>query len=64
MRQTLQQAQRKQQDAITNVRPVVPLTPTELRAWRRWFPDAKTFDVLLMRKRNGGRLHCVMGGEE
>jgi len=40
----------------------VPLSATELRAWRCWFPQASTFDVLLMRKRNGGRLHCVMGG--
>ncbi|MBE9538501.1 MAG: hypothetical protein IMF06_05420 [Proteobacteria bacterium] len=61
MRQTLQQVQRKQSGA-TNTPRLVPLTPTELRAWRQWFPDAQIFDVLLMRKRNGGRLHCVMGG--
>ena len=38
----------------------VPLTKTEVHAWRLWWPRAVVFDILLMRKRNGGLLHTVV----
>lgn len=38
----------------------VSLSKTEVRAWRMWWPNAMVFDILLIRKRNGGLLHTVV----